>query len=370
MVDVIAEDTYSPRYTDQVFGHETSERLFLEAFNSDRLHHAWLISGPKGVGKASLAWKFTKFLLCQKTSPDDTGLFGEDVAAEVTSLESAADSPDVQRIKSGGHGGLIVAERSLNEKTGKMRADIVIDDVRKIISFFSQTSSEGGWRIAIIDAVDELNVNAANALLKILEEPPEKSIIFLIAHSPGKLLPTISSRCRTLKLQGLPTESVKAVLAGRYPQMDMGDLITCANLAEGAPGRAIEIATHDGTTLYSTMLRLLADVPRLNIPAVHTFATELSAVKADAKYRLFIQLYLDWIQSLIRLQASNQLSRPFTDKEIEQMTKISCLAGVDHWLDLWEKMGHLVIRADAVNLDRKQIIVTLFTSLAALTRST
>lgn len=368
MADISEEDQFGPRYTDQVFGHESAERLFLEAFNSDRLHHAWLISGPKGIGKATLAWRIAKFLLSQTSDNDGPGLFGDELPSKAVTLDVAPDDTNVQRIKSGGHGGLIVAERSFNEKTGKMRADIVIDDVRKLINFYSQTSAEGGWRVAIVDAADEMNSNAANALLKILEEPPEKSIILLIAHSPGKLLPTIKSRCRAMKLQGLQEDSVKAVLAARYPDMETSELTAAALLASGAPGRAIEIASLDGVGLYKEMATLFAELPRLNVPAIHTFAGQLSTAKADAKYRLFIQIYLDWLQRLIRQSASGHPVQDIVDGESTQMARISCLAGVDRWLDLWEKMGEMVNRADAVNLDRKQVIVSLFTSLGALTR--
>lgn len=368
MVDQQETDLHSPCHTDKVFGHEGAERLFLEAFNSDRLHHAWLISGPKGIGKATLAWKFAKFLLSQKSKNEGPGLFGEDLPTEGASIDTDPKDSTIQRIKSGGHGGLIVAERTYNEKTGKMRNDIVIDDVRKLINFFSQTSAEGGWRVALVDAADEMNSNAANALLKILEEPPEKSIIFLIAHSPGKLLPTIRSRCRAMNLNALPDESVKAVIAARFPEMSIEDLSNTALLSKGAPGRAIEVASLEGVSLYREMIGLLSDLPRLNIPNVHQFSVKIGAAKADAKYRLFIQIYLDWLQRLIRQLATGIPSQELMKDETSNITRISAFAGVDQWLDLWEKMGELINRADAVNLDRKQIIVTMFTAIGALSR--
>ncbi len=368
MADAQETDPHHPRNTDQIFGHEGAERLFLEAFNSDRLHHAWLISGPKGIGKATLAWKFAKFLLSQPETNSGPGLFGEELPSEVISLNTSPEDPAIQRIKSGGHGGLIVTERTFNDKTGKMRNDIVIDDVRKLISFFSQTSAEGGWRVAIVDAADEMNANAANALLKVLEEPPEKSIIFLVAHSPGKLLPTIKSRCRAMNLQALPNDSVKSVLAARFPELSIEELSATGLLSSGAPGRAIEIASLEGVQLYREMASLLVELPRLNIPIVHQFAGQLGAAKADAKYRLFIQIYLDWLQRLIRYQATGITDDEVMDGETAQIARISALAGVDRWLDLWEKMGELINRADAVNLDRKQVIVNLFTALGALTR--
>jgi DNA polymerase-3 subunit delta' len=357
-----------PRYTDQLFGHECAERTFLDAFNSDRLHHAWLISGPKGVGKATLAWQFAKFLL---TQPNDDGpsLFREALPADQPiTLQVDTEDADVQRIIAGGHGGLKLVERSENEKTGKLRNDIVIDDIRGVISFFSQTAAEGGWRIAIVDAADEMNSNAANALLKVLEEPPEKSILFLVAHSPGKLLPTIKSRCRALKLNALGEESVQAVLAAKYPNMANDELLALARLSEGAPGRAIELASNDGIGLYRQMGGLVAGMPRLNVPALHQLAGQLGAGKADKQYRMFIQIFLGWMERMIRQKATNIAAPDIMAGESEQIARISALAGVDRWLDLWEKMGELVARADAVNLDRKQVIVNLMTSFSAVAR--
>ncbi|WP_262691665.1 DNA polymerase III subunit delta' [Kordiimonas aestuarii] len=358
-----------PRTTMQLFGHEAAERQFLQAFNGERLHHAWLVSGPKGIGKATLAWRIAKFLAAQPSDTSNSGLFADAQSAAADTLDVKPADPVVQRVIAGGHGGITVAERSENEKTGKIRNDIVIDDVRKLISFFSQTSAEGGWRIAIVDAADELNVNAANALLKLLEEPPARSILILIAHSPGKLLPTIRSRCRTLKLTPLSEDGVRAVLAAQYPALSPDDLTVLARLSSGAPGRAMEMASLGGVELYRQMARYLTALPRLDVPDLHVLAGRLAAPKADSEYRLFVSMLLDWLERMIRQSASGIASNDIMAGESAEMLRISSLAGLDRWLDLWEKMGRLVIRADAVNLDRKQVIINLFSSLGSLVRA-
>lgn len=363
------ETKSGPKHTMDVFGHEAAEREFLNAFNAERLHHAWLITGPKGIGKATLAWRFAKFLLTRPTdAASGPGLFGEELPQEAGSLNVDADNPAVQRILSGGHGGVAIAERTENQKTGKLRSDIVIDDIRKLTSFYSQTSSEGGWRVAIVDAADEMNVNASNALLKLLEEPPAKSILFLVAHSPGKLLPTIRSRCRSLNLKVLPEDSVKAVIAARCPSMSSADIDVLARLSGGAPGKAIDLATLGGVELYREMAQHLVGLPRLNVPGIHTLASRLAAPKADAEYRLFTEMLLGWVERLVRQNASGNPVVDVMQGESAEMARISQRTGLDRWLDLWEKMGRLVSRADAVNLDRKQIIVTMFTSIGALAR--
>ena len=370
MNEETGQQLFHPRATGHLFGHEAAERQFLEAFNGERLHHAWLITGPKGIGKATLAWRIAKFLAAQPAGAGDAGLFGDALpASKPETLETDAQDPVVQRVISGGYGGIVVAERTENEKTGKLRTDIVIDDVRKLIGFFSQTSAEGGWRIAIVDAADEMNVNAANALLKLLEEPPAKSILILVAHSPGKLLPTIRSRCRTLKLKPLGEESVRAVLALQHPALTPDDLTALARLSTGAPGRAMELASLGGVGLYKQMASFLTSLPRLDIPALHTLAGQLSAPKADQEYRLFIAMVLDWLERMIRQTASGIATNDVMAGESAEMMRISTLSGLDQWMDLWEKMGRLVARADAVNLDRKQVIVHLFCSLGTLARA-
>jgi len=362
-----AEEMHLPCYTEQIYGHGAAEHTFSDAFSSDRLQHAWLISGPRGIGKASLAWKFAKFLLTQG-SGTDAGLFGEPEPAPSATLDVDPNNPEVKRIAAGGHGGLLVVERSINEKTGQLRADIVVQDIRRVNNFFAQTSAEGGWRVAIIDAADEMNANAANALLKILEEPPEKSILLLVAHAPGKLLPTIRSRCRTLKLNTLSEESVQAVLSARFPNLSDEEMLALARLSEGAPGRAVQMALEDGVGLYRQMGGLIADLPRLNVPAAHQLAVQLAAKNADARYRLFIQIFTAWLERLIRQLATQSAAQDILQGESAQIARISALAGVDRWIQLWEKVGQLVLRADAVNLDKKQVIISLLTGLAAVSR--
>jgi len=360
-----------PRFTRQLFGHETAERLFIEAVNQERIHHGWLITGPKGIGKATFAWQLAKFLLSR--NPGDTGdngsLFDEEGASPVYDTLSLAENDIVNgQIEAGGHGGLLLVERSLNETTGKMRKEIVIGDVRKLTKFFAQTASEGGWRVAIVDAADEMNANAANALLKILEEPPEKSIILLVAHSPGRLLPTIRSRCRALALTPLRNDSVRAVLAARFPEIDALELDAASAMAAGAPGKAIELISKAGTDLYRQMASTLVVLPAVDMTQVHALAGKLGAIKADAEYKLFTEMFLAWLQRLIRQHVTGEAAQDVMVGESEQISRISAMARVDQWLDLWDKVSHLITRADAVNLDRKQVIVSLFASLKATVR--
>ncbi|WND02256.1 DNA polymerase III subunit delta' [Temperatibacter marinus] len=362
------EDILHPRRTMSLNGHEEAERLFLDAFNEDRLHHAWLVTGPKGVGKSSFAWRAAKFLMVhgqQKVGGDS--LFGDALPPVVLSTLSVdADHDTVTRILAGTHSDINEIMRSPNKDTGKMRKEIVIDDIRALINQSTQTSSEGGWRIAIIDSVDELNVSAANALLKLLEEPPVKTILFLVSHSPGKLLPTIRSRCRALKLQPLPIESVKAVLAGKYPSLSVEEMNALSVLSEGAPGQACSYAASNALSLYQDIMNILGQFPRIDVPALHKFAEKLASVKADADYHLFVDLLYFIRQRLLRYMATGEEVTPVSSNEIAIFHDISSKSTLDQQLDLWEKTIELIGRASRVNLDRKQVILNIFSQMAAL----
>jgi hypothetical protein len=189
-------DVRGPRETLALFGHAEAEQTLLDSYKSGRIPHAWLIGGPPGIGKATLAYRLARFVLAH---PDPK----VPVVQKAASLAVDADNPVAHRIAAQAQGDLLVLERIVNETTGKLYTVIRVDDVRRTVSFFGSTAGEGGWRIAIVDAVDDLQREGANALLKVLEEPPQRTLLLLISHAPGRELPTIRSRCRRLLLRPL-----------------------------------------------------------------------------------------------------------------------------------------------------------------------
>src|ERR1700688_2354076 len=189
-----------PRETTALFGHREAETALLNAYRSGRIPHAWLIGGAAGIGKATLAYRMARFVLAHRNP------LASDVQRGETLWVDPSD-PGARHVAAGAHGGLLTLERTLNEK-GVMRTVITVDETRETISFFGSTAAVEGWRVCIVDTVDELHPNAANALLKILEEPPRQSLFLLVSQAPARVLPTILSRCRKLLLRPLATDDV------------------------------------------------------------------------------------------------------------------------------------------------------------------
>lgn len=396
----------TPRENPDLIGHEAAEATLLEALASGRLAHAWMITGPKGVGKATLAHRFARHILAHgnvsggsgSEGDDGPGLFGEELPATSAetktneTLHMAPDHPVFRRAASGGHADLLVIERAVDEKSGRLRSEIRVDDVRGVQGFLSLTSGEGGWRVVVIDSADEMNRNAANAVLKILEEPPRNALIQLVCHNPGRLLPTIRSRCRQLSLRPLAAERVAALLTSRLPELPAADAALIARLADGSIGRALTLAEEGGIEIYREMAGLLEKAPEIPVDALHAFAGRLAQAGREAEFEMAAELYRGWLERLVIVagtgtgtgadtssggqsagKAAGEAAReaaPEAAGEDERavMARLAAAASLDRWLEVWEKATRLMDRARAVNLDRKQVILNLFLALGQAAR--
>jgi DNA polymerase-3 subunit delta' len=353
-----------PWRSKRLLGHETAEKTMLAAHESGRLHHAWLMAGPRGIGKATLAWRFARFLLCGQ---QQGGLFGGGAAE---GLDVAADAPGRSLVDARSHPDLFHLRRTLNPDTGRMRAEIAVDDVRELGAFMHMTPAMGRWRVAIVDSADEMNRNSANAVLKILEEPPPNAVLLIVAHAPGRLLPTIRSRCRRLALQPLADDIVVRLLGDYAPEVKEQERAALARLAEGSIGRALELAGAGSLELYSEMVSVLATLPELDMARLHGFAERFArrGEEANAAWRTLNYLFDGWLKGLARQSALGGEAAPVVPSERGLQSRLLAAASLDRWMEAWENAARLFARADAVNLDRKQTVLVSFLSLQSAMR--
>lgn len=352
-----------PRETAQLFGHGEAEAQFLQAFNTGRLPHGWLLTGPKGIGKASFAWRAARFLLATPMAQDD-GLFGAPPAPG--SLDIGDDHPVVPRLKALSEPGLCLIRRG-PRPDGKALSDVIrVEEVRRLKSFFQMTADGNGRRVVIVDCADEMNPNAANALLKELEEPPADAVLFLIAHRPSGLLPTIRSRCRVLRFQPLAADDLRMALqqAGFAPPPEMAGL---AELAGGSVGTAARLLSQDGLGLYADLLRLLKGLPRLDRPLALQLADATADKQGEDRFELTLNLIDTALARLARRGASGLALPEIVKDEDALLTRLSPdPLTARGWADLAASLTQRARRGRAVNLDPAALTFDMFLELDRL----
>jgi len=377
----------APRANPDLIGHEAAESALLRLFQSGRLPHALLLSGPRGIGKATLAFRFARFVLAKGVvlakgpvltkGPVLANGAGEGAPGGLLSLgdagesglEIAPDSGIFRRVASGGHADLLTVERAYDPRRRRLRGEIVVEDTREIATFLRLTPAEGGWRIVIVDGADEMNRNAANALLKILEEPPRRVLLLLVAHSPGRLLPTIRSRCRRFPLVPLPPGVVRLLLARYRPDLPEPQAEALTALAGGSIGRALDLAGAGGVELYEAVLALISRDGGIDPAALHAFADRLARGEAEEAYRAVEELVTQLLARLAVAAAGGRAGEPPpTAREGAVVQRLSVRARATRWAELRDEIGRSFARTDALNLDRKQTILGAFFAIAGATR--
>ena len=355
----------APRENPVLLGHAQTERDLRRLVEAGRLPHAILLSGPRGIGKATLAFRLARFLLA---APGDipAQTFGE---MGEGGLAIDPGNGVFRRVASGGHADLLTVERAYDPRRRRLRSDIVVEDTRAIAGFFRLTAAEEGWRVVIIDGAEEMNRNAANALLKILEEPPRRGLVLLVSHSPGRLLPTVRSRCRHFPLTPLARPLVLQLLGQYRPELARSEAEELAGLAEGSIGRAIELADAGGLALYRSMLGMLAQVPPVDVAELYAFADKLARPDAEEAYRASEELLSQFL-ARVALRAAG---RAFGAEELiageeEVMQRLAACADPARWADLRDRIGRDFAGTDQLNLDRKQAILGAFFAVEEMAR--
>lgn len=335
-----------PRETAAFFGHAQAEQALLAGYQNGRMPHAWLIGGPPGIGKATLAYRLARFLLAH---PDPAA----PAVQRATSLAVDPEHPVARRIAAQAQGDLLVLERVVNETTGKLYTVIRVDDVRRTVSFFGSTAAEGGWRIAIVDAVDDLQREGANALLKVLEEPPARALLLLVSHAPGRELATIRSRCRRLLLRPLEAAEVAraaaAAAAASGRAADDTDVTIAAEAADGSVARALALLDGAALNLRQRVLDLMAQLPDPDPHALHALGDALGGTDPQT-LATFMDLVNGWL--------SARLGNGTAPK-----ARLARLA------ETWEQINRAARDVETYNLERKPLVFAVFGALAEAARA-
>ena len=268
-----------PRETYTLFGHEEAEQTFLDAVKGGKLHHAWMITGPSGIGKATLAWRMARYLLA--LPPDDGPSFFGEPDPPPDTLESDPHAPLNARIEALSEPRLMLIRRGPTEDGKRLKTQISVDEVRKLNGFFGLSATDGGYRVVIVDCLDEMNTASANALLKLLEEPPKNAVLLLICHQPSKVLPTIRSRCRELRLSSLTPEAMAKALRSIGSEIEASPAL--AEIGSGSIGRTLALLAVDGVEMYRDTLEILSTCPRLDREKALRLAETASARGKEAR---------------------------------------------------------------------------------------
>lgn len=333
-----------PRDVYQLAGHREAENALLEAFNSARMAQSWILGGRQGIGKATLAWRFARFLMANPQPPAE----GQ---KPFESLQIDETHPAARRLSAMAYSDVFLLRREWNHQTKKHYTEIRIDDVRRMTARFHQASAEGGWRVAIIDCAEDLNRNSANALLKLIEEPPPRSVFLFISHRPAQMLATLRSRSRMILMQPLSDAEIVDATAGLgapWSGKGAADIRQAAERSGGSVRDALRLLSGSGVKILARVEAVLNTLAKPDWRAAHELADSVAGRENESDFEAVIGAILDWIDAKARSAAASGA----------HLAQLAPLA------EVWEKTARSVRETEALNLDRKLLILTIINDLA------
>jgi DNA polymerase-3 subunit delta' len=326
-----------PRDSLDLLGQDAAVSRVSRALRAGRPPSAWLITGPPGIGKATLAYRIARYLLAYGATdagPEDLSVPPDNSAARQVSAQS--------------HPGLLILKRAVNPRTGKLMTVLSVDEIRRLSDFFGMTSGAGGWRVAIVDTADDMNDNAANALLKMLEEPPANALLLLLSNMPGRLLPTIRSRCQRLDLRPLDDMILERALARHLPDSTAAERASLARLSGGSIGAALTLATGEGADLAQEADGLIDHAREPDLLALLTLGEKLGRLRDG----------LDQFGTFLTQSLADRIrARAHRDG-----------AGLERWVQLLGRIEQTFGRATALHLEPRQSLLTAARDLSRIAR--
>lgn len=351
-----------PRQMYECLGHQDVEAQILDLINSGHLHHALILSGQEGIGKSTFAYRLARYLLKHGVSEDGDeggGLFGEPLPkAKAESLSVDPQDQTCRMIAASGHPDLLTIEREFDEKKNRFKGSLGIDGVRRIAPFMHKTASFDGWRVVIVDDADTMTNEAQNAILKVLEEPPPRTILLLVCHRPGMMIPTIRSRARVVHFQPLAVEDFTALVRRVEPGLREGDIKTLYAITNGSVGQAVRLLDEGGLEVIYNVAGLLSQLPEWDWPQIHGLAENLSKPGQENSYQSFVDVFVWSVEAMVRARA-RQAALP-APVDTPQLARLANHFPFEQWLEICERIRQHFATADYSSLDKRQAILGVF----------
>lgn len=353
-----------PRLMNTLQGHASLEKRLIELFNTGRMPHGLIFAGPKGIGKATMAYRLARFILKYGSNdPNQDSLFGDGASETPDHFSMDTEDRIFRQVSSGGHPDLLTIERAYDAANNKTANSVAVADVRRVAPFLRMTSSEGGWRVVIIDDADTMNRNAQNALLKILEEPPEQTLIILVTHRLGTLIPTIRSRTQVLNFQAPSTEDFRAILAPKA--LSPQDMDTIHAITQGSIGAALGYIENDELENLSRLVGLFEQYPNWAWPDIHKLGDELSRAGQERRYQSFVHLILWIFQQMVASKARGHTQISLSSLQSPSFEMLLKQSSLESLLETCENLQDHFSQVERANLDKRQAVLSAFSIIAA-----
>lgn len=354
--DCLAEGIPHPRFTKNLYGQSAAEEQFLSAVRRGRILHAWLVTGPRGCGKATLTWRICKFLMVRAYQ-----IKNGTADKSPSNLDIDHEHPAARRVRALSEPSLTLVRRPYDNDRKRIKAQITVSEIRNLGDQFALASPDGQPLIAIIDAADDMNNFSANALLKLLEEPPDNAFMFLISHSPNQLLPTIRSRCGFLRCQPLAEKDLN--LAVSAAGISLGDNAKAtAELASGSAGVAIQLHANGGIEIYRNLIKIIRTMPELAWQKAYTLASECSGRGSEINYATTVAAILVFLARLSKVAVGMSLGEA-VNGEKECLSRLGRSASPKHWTSLQSDLVKKSEHARLVNLDPMSVVLDMLLSI-------
>ena len=355
-----------PKDNPLCLGHHIQEEGILKLYNADKMPHALIFAGAEGIGKLTFAYRTARFLLAQDiTDPNQDALFGPAEPEPASTMEIAPDHPTFRRIAAGGHSDFKIVDRLYDDAKGRKKDSVEVAEIRKVAPFLRMTAAEGGWRVVIINDADTMNRSSQNAILKILEEPPDNTLLILAAHRLGALIPTIRSRARVINFQPLSLEDFQVLLQRQGHHLGQSELQALYTLSESSIGRALDLIDQGGLDVMGKVITMFEDYPEWKYSQIHVVAEDLARPNNSHGFMMFQNVML-WIArqlTIAKARGRNLPSGPLSSLDLfDTVIQNSSLEGLMRLCDILQDHFETVNRG---NLEKRQAVLKAFSIFTA-----